>query len=145
MKRFTPAAVIALSLLNSLLAPPTAFARPAAPPAQQTPQPRYNFAAIHLSGQHACALTMQGGVLCWGSNQYGQLGNGTTKHSGQPVKVRGLDKGVRAVAMNDRLTCALTERGGVLCWGYNQNGQLGDGTKKDRSVPVPVRGLGKGV
>ncbi len=146
MKRLMPVAVITLSLLSSLCVPATAFARPAAPPAQQTPQPGYTFAAIYLGGQHACALTTQGGVLCWGSNQYGQLGTGTTvPYSSQPVKVRGLDKGVKAVAMKERLTCALTEQGGVLCWGRNEFGQLGDGTKEDRSAPVPVRGLNKGV
>ncbi len=146
MKRLMPVAVITLSLLSSLCVPATAFARPAAPPAQQTPQPGYTFAAIYLGGQHACALTTQGGVLCWGSNQYGQLGTGTTvPYSSQPVKVRGLDKGVRAVAVSGRLTCALTEQGGVLCWGRNESGQLGDGTKEDRSAPVRVRGLNKGV
>ncbi len=147
MKRLMPVAVITLSLLSSLCVPATVFARPAAPPAQQTPQPGYTFAAIHLGGQHACALTTQGGVLCWGSNQYGQLGNGTTvPYSSQPVKVRGLDKGVRAVAtMREHFTCALTEQGGVLCWGSNEYGQLGDGTKENRRTPVPVRGLNKGV
>jgi alpha-tubulin suppressor-like RCC1 family protein len=97
--------------------------------------------AIGAGGSHTCAL-VGGGVKCWGENLSGQLGDGTHTDSPTPVDVAGLTNGVAAIAAGGGHTCALMDRGEIRCWGWNGDGQLGDGTNIDRSNPVPVDAAG---
>lgn len=80
---------------------------------------------------HTCALTSAGAVFCWGANSDGQLGNGSTARGETPVGVYGLTAGIKAIDAGYNFTCALTTAGGVMCWGDNSLGQLGNDSTPD--------------
>ena len=95
--------------------------------------------AVYLSvgHYHSCALLVDKTVRCWGSAQYGRLGNGTFDAPGLPGMVVGLSKVVR-LDVGDGHSCAVLEDATVWCWGWNEVGQLGDGTLNNREKPVKI-------
>jgi alpha-tubulin suppressor-like RCC1 family protein len=97
---------------------------------------------VSAGGAHTCAINAAGGVLCWGSNETGALGNGNNGDSSTPVQVVGLTSGVVEVAAGLGHSCARTDTGNVFCWGNGFNGQLGNGQTTSTNAPVPVTGLG---
>lgn len=96
--------------------------------------------AISSFSDHTCALDADGAVWCWGDNDFGQLGDGTTSPSNVPLAVPGL-VGARAIAAGWEHTCAITADGSAACWGKNDYGQLGNDTNVDAGAPVTVVGL----
>lgn len=101
--------------------------------------------AIAADRYHTCALLDTGVVECWGSNVYGQLGDGTTDGSNVPVMVSGLSSVSSAIVAGGRHSCAILDTGEMMCWGGNHAGPLGDGSTTDRVTPGNVSGLGSGV
>ena len=95
-------------------------------------------------GTHILALESSGRVWAWGSNVYGELGLGTTSpvHGSNPTEtlVPGLT-GVVQIAAGLGTSFALRSDGTVWAWGYNDVGQLGDGTTVNHDVPTQVPGL----
>ncbi|HXY48305.1 MAG TPA: putative Ig domain-containing protein [Terriglobales bacterium] len=91
---------------------------------------------------HTCALLDNGTAQCWGANEFGELGDGTAvpappfgDHSAQTVS--GLS-GATSIVAGEAYTCALLVDGSPQCWGYNSNGQLGNGSTSDSDVAVAV-------
>jgi alpha-tubulin suppressor-like RCC1 family protein len=81
-----------------------------------------------------CALLESGRIMCWGENNFGELGDGTTEDREQPTQVIGLDGvAIVEVVLGNSHTCALSGDGRVLCWGFNEKGQLGIGHLPEHS------------
>jgi alpha-tubulin suppressor-like RCC1 family protein len=85
----------------------------------------------------SCGLTPQHQAFCWGSNDLGQLGDGTGTRRLRPVAVAG-GLVLRQVSAGTGHTCGVTPADRAFCWGSNRFGQLGDGTTTGRFTPVPV-------
>jgi alpha-tubulin suppressor-like RCC1 family protein len=91
------------------------------------------------TSRHACALTTDGGVKCWGANDQGEIGDGTTITRTLPVDVRGLPGRATAIATGLNHSCALMADGRVACWG--RGAMLGNDTFENSLTPVEVAGL----
>jgi alpha-tubulin suppressor-like RCC1 family protein len=105
--------------------------------------------ALVAGNGFACALISDGNVKCWGKNDKGQLGTGTTTDSATPVSPLGLGTGVKSISAPtlSAYACAVTAAGGVKCWGTDSaaSGTLGNGTLASSTVPVDVAGLTSGA
>lgn len=82
-------------------------------------------------------------MRCWGGNDQGQLGDGSTTPRSGPVTVSndagtGPLTGITAIVAGEEHSCALKSNGQVRCRGDNAFGALGDGTTTSRTRPVPV-------
>jgi alpha-tubulin suppressor-like RCC1 family protein len=85
---------------------------------------------------HTCAVTAAGDTWCWGANESGQLGDGTTAQSGTPVRTV-LAEATTAISAGSGFTCAVVTDGGVRCWGTNYYGQLGRAAAVGTATPSP--------
>jgi alpha-tubulin suppressor-like RCC1 family protein len=98
--------------------------------------------AVSVGYSSVCALLQDGTVQCWGNNQDGQLGNGTTTSpQTSPVTVSNITAAnpATAISVNENSACAPLQDGTVQCWGYAASGSLGNGeTTVNELVPVPV-------
>jgi alpha-tubulin suppressor-like RCC1 family protein len=91
--------------------------------------------ALALGDVHSCALLDNGAVKCWGANDRGQLGlgdvfarGGAAADMGDALPAVALGGAARAIAAGASHTCALLTSGAVKCWGFNDAGQLGQGS-----------------
>jgi alpha-tubulin suppressor-like RCC1 family protein/uncharacterized protein YjdB len=112
-------------------------------PSQSTPVAvagGHSFAALAAGTDHTCGLLSNGAAYCWGSNQSGQLGDGSTTSHLTPGPVAG-GRSFKVIWAGAAHTCGVTTNGAAYCWGFNQNGQLGNGsTSTSQPTPVAVTG-----
>jgi alpha-tubulin suppressor-like RCC1 family protein len=99
---------------------------------------------ISAGGRHTLILKTDGTVWALGANEHGQLGIGkqSTTIQTKPVEVLGL-KDIVAVAAGDNHSLALTDAGLVFAWGGNEDGQLGNATRKNSVKPIEVKGVAR--
>ncbi len=100
---------------------------------------------IVTGNDFSCARLDAGSVRCWGSDNSGQLGNGNGGTTDEPETVQGLPGAATRIFAGENSACAIVTGGSAHCWGYNDGGQLGDGTKDGRQVATSVSTLTAGV
>jgi alpha-tubulin suppressor-like RCC1 family protein len=99
---------------------------------------------VAVSQVASCVVLATGGVMCWGANNYGQLGiGGGAGNRTSPVATNLITDAVEIASTGSSYAsfCARRSNGAVWCWGENGSGQLGDGSTSDRTSPVAVSGL----
>jgi len=92
------------------------------------------FTALVLGHAHACGLTTSGGILCWGSNAQGQLGDGTFTDRAAPTPVK-TDVTFMSLAAGYSFTCGLSTAGDAYCWGTDVDRELVGGGVRSCTVP----------
>jgi len=106
----------------------------------------HQFAVATTSGYHTCGVTPAAATYCWGSNTFGQLGVARVDSICGPFQCTPVPQEVVSappftdLALSRAFSCGLTADGAAHCWGGNEHGQLGDGTRTDRWDPLPVIG-----
>jgi len=89
---------------------------------------------------HSCGIDTTGKAWCWGSNTFGQLGDGTNIPSNIPVQVSNVTNFTSISTMGTNHTCAIDAFNKAWCWGNNAHGELGDGSYVTSNIPVSVSG-----
>lgn len=101
---------------------------------------------IETGYQHACVIDYEGLAYCWGDGWYGNLGNGLTTDSRVPVAVNLTGqlsgKTIKSISPGYYHTCAIASDNNAYCWGFNENGELGDNSVTTRINPVAVNTSG---
>ncbi len=93
---------------------------------QQITSPSASWSSVSTSGNDTCAITTTGALYCWGRNQYGELGIGSTSQQTSPQQVTSPSTTWSSVSTGGTDTCAITTGGALYCWGRNQYGEDGN-------------------
>ena len=93
---------------------------------------------VGAGARHVCALQGSTQLMCWGNNEYGQLGDGTRTNRRTPVSISFSTQYHEFVASGTAHSCVYINNDGLYCWGGGEFGRLGDGARTDRLTPVRV-------
>ncbi len=109
----------------------------------------YSAIALESGGYHSCSILNNGSLKCWGQNNFGQLGIGTSGYDTSQTTPQLVDLGVGRTAVSLGLgfyhTCAILDDGSLKCWGYNLYGQLGIGTSGSTTSQTTPQSVDLGV
>ena len=98
--------------------------------------------SVNFGEKYTCAILDDNSLKCWGDNRYGQLGYLTTddnfRDAPEPVDLGGAERSAKTISTGPRHACAILDDDSLVCWGQNDNGQLGDGTIVDKNTPTTV-------
>jgi len=94
---------------------------------------------IVVGGSHSCVLTDRGNLVCWGLNDYGQVGEATTDSGTTPHYFSAETAPLVSISTGVTHSCGIDESRNPICWGNNEDGQLGDDSMESSSVPVHVQ------
>lgn len=98
-----------------------------------------SFKTISLGGNFACGITTDRSTYCWGSDTYGQIGNGSSPGGGTtPRLVTVRSERFDSISAGANHACALTAAGKAFCWGRDSTGQLGDARRVNSTTPIPI-------
>ena len=101
---------------------------------------------IASGGISSCVIASDDKAYCWGSNNFGQLGNGNLKNSSTPTPVSTTGvlagKTIKQITAGTEFTCAIASDDKAYCWGSNSSGQLGNNSTINSGVPVAVNTSG---
>ena len=102
--------------------------------------PAIDFRVVSAGGEHACGVSAQQMIYCWGSDSSGQIGNGLHGGGGPPTLATVGSERFTTVSAGEAHACALNLSGAAYCWGNDGFGQLGDHRRVNSSTPIPVIG-----
>jgi alpha-tubulin suppressor-like RCC1 family protein len=95
--------------------------------------------SIEAGQSTVCVVLSDATARCWGANGSGELGTGAvTSSSATPVKVAVVSGPIKAMSTGSDFNCALLQSGAIWCWGFNGNGQLGNGTTSGTVILSPT-------
>ena len=102
----------------------------------------YSWSQVAAGDYHSAAIRSDGTLWSWGNNNVGQLGQSNTYSNFSPIQVFALSNSWSQVSAGGSHTLAIDSNNTLWTWGYNAQGQLGDGTTTNRSYPIPIGATG---
>jgi len=112
-------------------------------PVELPPGKRVSLMAV--GNEHSCAVMIDDSLWCWGRNYYGEVGNGNIATENSEIELYPVEVDVQyyapivALSAGYRSTCSLHDDGMLNCWGWNNEGQVGDGLSNDQSTPTTIQ------
>jgi alpha-tubulin suppressor-like RCC1 family protein len=118
----------------------TASAHPCTISPKRFAGPAIEFTAIETGVASACGISKDRLIYCWGSDESGQIGNGSKGGGAQATLATVAQERFDSISVGGFHACALSTTRQAYCWGNDQWGQLGDRRRVNSSTPIPVFG-----
>ncbi|HEX6315275.1 MAG TPA: Ig-like domain-containing protein [Gemmatimonadaceae bacterium] len=107
-------------------------------PPKRMNRPELQFTSISAGGSFACGIASDQHLYCWGDDEFGQIGNGSTGAGETPSLATVKSERFAMVSAGSNHACALNLTGRAFCWGNDERGQLGDNRTINSTTPIPI-------